>query len=213
MPECNRSGFIKDIMKIRGLLLAMGMSLATIGAQAADQDGKFAAKGAARKTCSEFDQAAKEQGNDYLLYGGWVEGYVSAYNQFQQGNYDITPWQTTELMLRLLQRHCQMNPNVKFLDALNSFILTVFPIRLEQESQMVKVVANDSTTYYYLEIIKRAKARLKSLGYYEGEINEAEFNADDVKVFSEYQKKQGIQVTGIPDQRTLLRLFLTDLKK
>ncbi|MEE1672597.1 peptidoglycan-binding domain-containing protein [Agarivorans aestuarii] len=178
------------------------------GAIAADDSGKFAAKGAARKSCSDFTQSAQQKNSDYLLYGGWLEGYVTSYNQFQPSNYDVVPWQTTELLLALLQRHCKANPDIKYLDAVNSLIKTVFPIRLEKESPLVKVSVADKNSYYYVEILQRAKQRLKFLGYYNTAVDGSVFTPLDVEVFVKYQKDLGIPQTGIPDQFTLSNLFL-----
>jgi hypothetical protein len=35
------------------------------------------------------DASDEELSRDYLLYGGWLEGFISAYNQFQQETYDV----------------------------------------------------------------------------------------------------------------------------
>ncbi len=179
---------------------------------AADEGAKFAAKGAGRKVCSSFLQSAENKGNDYLLFGGWLEGYLTSYNQFQPNNYDISPWQTTELLLILLQRHCKSNPDIKYLDAVNSLIKSFFPIRLPTESQLVKIEVNGNTSYYYQEILQRAKDRLKVLGYYHGDVDGTKYDSKDVAVFSQYQEKHGMTVTGIPDQYTLSSLFLKSRK-
>lgn len=175
---------------------------------AADNDGKFAAKGAGRKGCEDFIQSTKQKDSDFLLYAGWIEGYLSAYNQFQTNNYDIAPWQTTELFMILLQRHCKNNTNVKFFDATNALIKAFFPIRLNAEDTIVKVQVGDASAYYYQEILLRAKTRLKKMGFYQGDVAGDKFTDQDVKAFSDYQQKLNLKVTGFPDQNTLTTLFL-----
>ena len=152
--------------------------------------------------------APEQKNTDYYLYGGWLEGYFSAYNQFQQDNYDISPWQTTELLLLLLQRHCKDNPTAKYLDAANAMIKAFYPIRLTAESKIIKIEVGEVSSYFYQEILLRAKQRLKFLGYYDGEPNGTTYTDDDTKAFSDYQRKVGLRITGIPDQRTLTNLFL-----
>ncbi|MFC4699178.1 peptidoglycan-binding domain-containing protein [Glaciecola siphonariae] len=211
----NRSGFfiykivieyylMKKLVNI--VLTLMLLSAASISA-AADADGKFAVKGAGKRLCSNFIVAANEKTTDYYLYGGWLEGYLSSYNSFQSDNYDITPWQTTELMLAFLLQHCHSNPDTHFLSAVNSLIKTLFPIRLTKESELVSINVNNATSYYYTEIMTRAKERLKHLGFIEGNITSG-YNEDDIKAFTAFQKSIGLKPTGVPDQQTLASLFL-----
>lgn len=195
-------------MKIIVKLACICFICLSFSASAADSEGKFAAKGAGRKSCGDFTTSAQQKDSEFLLYAGWLEGYLSAYNQFQKSNYDIAPWQTTELFLVLLQRHCKDNSNIKFLDATNAMIKAFYPIRLDSEGTVVKIQVGDATSYYYEEILLRAKTRLKKLGFYQNQISGDKFTDLDVKAFSEYQQKFNLKVTGLPDQNTLTTLFL-----
>jgi len=199
---------MKTLVKII-LLLSISYSSVTF---TADSKGKFAVKGAGSHTCNAFIQAVNTKSTDYYLYGGWLEGFISSYNQFQPNNFDITPWQTTELMLVLLKRHCKSNPEIRFLSAVNSLIKTLFPIRLNTENNLVKIQIAGSESYYYQEIIMRAKKRLKVLGYLKGELKPT-FDQTDAIAFETYQKALGINPSGIPDQQTLVSLFLKPTKK
>lgn len=178
----------------------------------ADKNGKFAVKGAGKRLCSNFVKTSAAKTNDYYLYGGWLEGYLSSFNRFQSDNYDITPWQTTEVMLILLERHCKSNPDMHFMSATNSLIKTLFPIRLKESSELVKINVQNSDSYYYVEILIRAKRRLAQLGFYKGSVDSS-FDETDVVAFSNYQESIGISVTGVPDQSTLMALFLKPTKK
>ena len=180
--------------------------------RAADEEGKFAAKGAGKRDCSNFVQTIEQRSTDYYMYGGWLEGYLSSYNAFQPNNYDATPWQTTELLLTLLKRHCDNNPEVKFLSAVNSLLKTFYPIRLEGENKLIKISVNGAETYFYEEILLRAKERLKILGYIDGDVV-ADYDEGDIQAFEKYQKDIGITITGVPDQNTLLSLFLKKVKE
>ncbi|WP_158965906.1 peptidoglycan-binding domain-containing protein [Paraglaciecola sp. L3A3] len=179
--------------------------------QAADKEGKFAVKGAGKRDCSSFVQAADDKSTDYYLYGGWLEGYISSYNAFQTQNYDSTPWQTTELLLTLLKRHCVSHPKVKFLSAVNGLLKTLYPIRLERENKLIKISVNGADTYFYEDILLRAKERLHNLGYITDEVT-ADFDEGDIHAFEKYQNDIGLSVTGVPDQNTLLSLFLKKVK-
>jgi hypothetical protein len=180
--------------------------------RAADEEGKFAVKGAGKRDCSNFVQTIEQGSTDYYMYGGWLEGYLSSYNSFQPNNYDATPWQTTELLMTLLKRHCDSNPDVKFLSAVNSLLKTFYPIRLEGENKLIKISVNGADTYFYQEILLRAKERLKMLGYLNGEVI-ADYDEGDIQAFEKYQKDIGISITGVPDQNTLLSLFVKKVKE
>lgn len=190
---------------------AIGMC-GSLVANAADTEGKFAVKGAGKRMCSDFLKASEAKTTDYYLYGGWLEGYLSHFNSTQENTYDVTPWQSTELMLALLQRHCQTNSDMHFLTATNSLIKTLFPIRLEANSIMTKIDVQNTQSYYYSEILLRAKKRLKALGFLNGDVD-ANYDNNDVKAFAAFQKSIGIRETGIPDQPTLMALFLKPTEK
>lgn len=195
-------------IKILSIVFSFLLSIFPVHLLAADSDGKFAAKGAARKSCTDFLAATEQKNSDFLLYAGWLEGYITSFNQVQTKNYDVSPWQTTELLLMLLQRHCQTNPDIKYFDAANALIKSIFPIRLSEEGLIVKVQVDDAVGFHYEEILLRAKQRLKAMGFYQGEVSGNSFTSMDSKAFLAYQKKLGLKETGMPDQATLTSLFL-----
>lgn len=174
---------------------------------AADSDGKFAVKGAGRKTCEQFVETAKLKNSDLYLYGGWIEGFVSAYNQHQPNTYDVTPWQTTELMLFLLQEHCKKHPETRFLTAVNGIFKALHPIALTKESPVSKVSVEDTHAYFYVDVIKQVQQRLTALDFYTGEID-GNYNNELVKALAKYQQKFGLSVTGYPDQQSLTHMFI-----
>jgi len=65
-------------------LLPSVFILSHFATYAADADGKFAVKGAGKRSCNDFVQAADEKSSDFLLYGGWLEGYLSHFNSNQE---------------------------------------------------------------------------------------------------------------------------------
>jgi hypothetical protein len=179
---------------------------------AADVDGKFAVKGAGRKSCEDFIQAKRSGSEDYLLYAGWLEGFISSYNQFQEKTFDITPWQTSELLLILMSEQCKTNPQSRILTVVNGLFKALFPIRLESESTIIKVSLDGRDTYYYSEIIKRVKSRLKVATDYKGDETSDDFGAEEIRAIVDFQKKTGLTVTRVLDQNTLSRLFLKQSK-
>tara|TARA_R110002012_G_scaffold259737_2_gene441348 strand:- start:156 stop:755 length:600 start_codon:yes stop_codon:yes gene_type:complete len=191
----------------KAIALAMILSTQVGIASAADKDGKFAVKGAGKRLCSNFLSAAAQKSTDYYLYGGWLEGYISAYNRFQPENYDVTPWQTTELLLALLQQDCENNQERHFLTVTNSLLKALFPIRLPAESALVAIDVSDAKSYFYVEILKRAKQRLIKMGYLQ-DLGSSDFDQGTLDAFKHFQRDRGLAETGVPDQNTLMNLFL-----
>jgi len=72
-------------------------------AQAADSQGRFATKGAGRVACSEHLKAAADRTEVFPRFLGWLEGYVSAINQFTPDTYDITPFVDMQIMANAVE--------------------------------------------------------------------------------------------------------------
>lgn len=191
----------------KAIALAMLLSTHVGVASAADEDGKFAVKGAGKRLCSNFLLASAQKSTDYYLYGGWLEGYISAYNRFQPQNYDATPWQTTELLLALLQQDCENAKDTHFLTVTNGLLKALFPIRLSAESALVAIDVNDAKSYFYVEILKRAKQRLIKMDYLNA-LGSDDFDQETLDAFKHFQSDRGLAQTGVPDQNTLMNLFL-----
>ncbi|QHJ11538.1 hypothetical protein FX988_01772 [Paraglaciecola mesophila] len=193
--------------KFKVMILAMLLSVHSGLVRAADDNGKFAVKGAGKRLCSNFLLAAEQKTTDYYLYGGWLEGYISAYNRFQPENYDATPWQTTELLLALLQQDCENSKDKHFLTVTNGLLKALFPIRLPAESALVAIDVNNAKSYFYVEILKRAKQRLIKMGYLQ-DVGNSDFDQATLEAFKHFQRDLGLAQTGVPDQNTLMNLFL-----
>lgn len=199
---------VNDMMKF---VLSLSVMFMSFSALAADSEGAFNTKGAAKRSCEDFTSTYAEQGAETYLYGGWLEGYITAFNALQQKTFDITPWQTTELMLLMLNKHCTDNPDQKFLDATNIMLQAFLPTRLVTRSDIIEMTINDSTIYIYQSVLDMTTEALKASGY-NVDMAESEFNTSYVKAITQYQQAKGIAVTGFPDQQTLVNLLLVPTK-
>ena len=194
-------------MGIRFVPAILPAVLLSFGVSAADGEGKFAAKGAGRKSCEAFNQAYQSKSNEYYLYGGWIEGYVSAFNSFQKETYDITPWQTTELMMFFISKHCEKQPETRILTAVNTMLSSFAATRLTKESDLVEVNLKNSKSYFYAETLLAVREALHGQGY-DVDVGETSFDEKLVKAILSYQKSKGLTQSGFPDQQTLVNLLL-----
>jgi len=205
----------------RCLLAVAAALLAAAGAGsagAADTEGRFAVKGAARTTCAQFIKVYDEREEKpqlYLIFAGWLEGYVSALNERTDETYDLLAFETTELIARLLYANCRRNPEEKFFNVVRSMVSVLAPSRLTAFSRLIEVngavttpsgESRDVTLHVYAEALEDAQAKLKAAGHFAGE-PDGVFTEETRAALEAYQKAESITPTGLPDQITLLKLL------
>jgi hypothetical protein len=183
------------------LLLALpGVSLL----QAADTDGNYAVKGAGIATCAAFNDAREAGGREYYMFAGWMEGFLTAGNLYEEETFDIAPWQNTEVLAAALDSLCKRNPQQKFHLAAAGLMREFFPARLRQQSLPVVVGGEEDGVVVYQEVLDRVASRLRELDY----LGEGMAAGDaTATALARYQEAMDIPVTRLPDQLTLLYLF------
>lgn len=186
--------------------LALSCLLTPLTLAAADKEGNFAVEGAGLASCENFVAERAKKSNVYWMFGGWLDGYVTAINQFAPDTYDITPWETTDLLTALIENHCKQNPNHNFFFVANALAGRLMEERLQSKSPPVEAKAGNQSTMVYQETLRRAQQALKDRGHYSGTIDGL-YGPQTQKALETFQQKQGLQVTGLPDQLTLLRLL------
>ncbi len=188
-------------------LVAMASALTINGAAVAkDKSGAFAVDGAGQRTCQEFTAARKSGSADLQLYAGWVDGYFSAINQFHPDTYDVTPWQTTELLVAQLDKFCTARPAEKFLSAVNALAFLLQQQKLSKSSEIMSVRNAGQGVYIYKDVLLRVKKRLREEGFEPGKTNDA-FTKSTSNALIQYQGKMRLTLSGLPDQATLNALF------
>jgi hypothetical protein len=173
---------------------------------AADKEGRFAVKGAGISNCERFLEEREKGGAVFYAYGGWLEGYLTAANQYLPQTYDMMPWETTNLLAGLLAQHCKDNPKKPFIRAVRAMLKAVRDDRLTDSSVLVMAQADGKGVRVYREVLRRIQARLKALGLYSDDID-GTYNPRTRRAIAAFQKEQGLEVTRLPDQNTLLKLL------
>jgi len=174
---------------------------------AADSDGNFSIKGAGLQSCTAFQEAFDSASPDLGVYVGWVEGYVTANNQTTDGVFDLVPWQDNNTVLRLLYLSCSAAPDeTNIIAATTRMLRGLYPARLPEASEAVGYRRGDNVVVLFEEILRRAKLRLAELEY-DLDPQEPGLTEQAELAFEAFQADQGIAVTGLPDQATLIRLF------
>lgn len=152
-------------------LAICGLVLQTTAAKAADSNDKFAMKGAGFLPCQVFMKARENRSNTYYMIGGWVEGYVSAHNRYASDTYDIMSFESLELLLNVIQNHCEANPGDRLHAVVNSIVVSLQPDRLQWESTRVRIADGVRKGTLRRETIRRVQSKLSERVLYKGEID------------------------------------------
>lgn len=191
--------FIRIPRNILGFILII---LTCDLAYSTEAEKSFAIKGAGAVSCERFVTALSENSTEHVAFASWIDGYITAFNQFQPETFDIAPWQSTLLLTQSLGRHCKKNPTEPFFRAITMMLQALYGKRLQKQSEIVKIQSNDKVLFIYKEIVeliqinlnKQNKANIRVDGNF-GRNTESELRA--------FQKQKNIPATGIPDQITL----------
>ncbi len=172
----------------------------------ADTDGNFAMKGAGLLTCEIFVEAREARSETYYMIGGWLDGYITALNQYAESTYDITSFESTELIVNVMQNHCKSNPDDRLFTVINSIMVKLTDDRLQNRSRKIAVNVGEYETLLYQETLYRIQSELKRLGYMTGEFD-SEFSSNTEAALRSFQRSIKLEATGFPDQTTLWRLL------
>ncbi|MDX1654208.1 MAG: peptidoglycan-binding protein, partial [Candidatus Competibacteraceae bacterium] len=128
---------------------------APLASQGADPEGNFAVKGAGLATCEAFLKERENKSNYYFMFGGWLDGYVTAVNQLVPETFDIAPWESTDALAALIENHCRRNPEDNFFMVANALAGTLMRDRLQQSSEPVEASVGDQKVMLYKSVMRR----------------------------------------------------------
>jgi len=192
--------------RLHAILLGLLAFSMAGGAVAADSKGQFAMKGAGFLSCQIFIAEREKRSDVYYLIGGWIEGFVTAHNRYATDTFDITSFESTEMLLTVMQSHCKDHPDDRLFPVLNSMLVQLQPDRLTSESERATVTSGERKALLYVETIRRIQASLKKRGLYKGAVDGKFTDASEAALIA-FQSDVGLEKTGFPDQVTLWRLF------
>lgn len=187
-------------------LAAALLWLAPPMAVAADKDGAFALKGIGRLNCAQFVAAAQDGSNRLFQFGGWLEGYVSAYNHLSPDTFDVLSFESPDLLARMVGNHCTRNPDDRFADVVVALIGKLKAERIAVRSKLLQLPGEQGSTFLYAETLRRTQQALKERNYYQGSVDGA-FGPATRTALQNFQRDNALTVTGAPDQPTLRRLL------
>lgn len=181
--------------------------LAAPAARAADSSGAFAVKGIGAQTCKNFTIAYDKHENGILLFGSWVDGYLTSVNRYKKDVFDIAPWESMEVLMALVASHCRQRPNEHLFDVVHRLAEFLFNNRLAARDQTTEAQVGKDKVQLYTEVMKRVQQKLIDDGFLKG-VADGAYGPKTQTALEAYQAKQGLKKTGLPDQPTMVRMFL-----
>ncbi|MGH6720116.1 MAG: peptidoglycan-binding domain-containing protein [Alphaproteobacteria bacterium] len=193
----------------RIVIAAMAMLAAAYSAEparAAEADGSFAVDGIGIWTCQRYLDERAAKSNYYFMFGGWLDGYLTAINSYSPDTYDLTPWETTDLLLALIERNCKKHLEDPFVAMVRGLAKKLRETRLPQTSPVIDAVVGSITIKLYQVTMAQVQQALFDGGFYSGSAD-GQFGPNTQKAIEAFQTVKSIPVTGLPDQITLLALL------
>ena len=192
---------------MKRILVAIAcLGLLASSALAATTDEKYVIKGAGNGTCERFVAEREAQSQAYALFGGWLAGYITAYNQFTDETFDIAPWQNLDLLAAFLDNFCRQNPDLAFVSAVGAMISALQPTRLRTASEKIEAAVGDERITLFRNVLRDIQIRLTDLGHYQGAADGL-YGEGTRRALEAYQQVKALPLTGLPDQRTLFELY------
>lgn len=182
------------------LTLMLGGLLAT---PAFAQSG--AIEGPGTQPCKKLVEVRSNDKSGYVAFGAWLSGFLAAANVYEKETYDLTPWQPLEVSLAQVVAFCEANPEQPVINGVSAYITYLRPNRLTEKSDLIEVRNGDKSLRIYEEMIVRIRATLRKGGYLEED--GTGFDASVVTALARYQRDQGVSRSGLPDVRTMLKMF------
>lgn len=192
-------------MRLRVAILLALLSYGPV-LQAADKNSQFAIKGIGLSSCESFVEARKTQSPRYFQFGGWVNGYLSAANRYEQDTFDLVSWQSTGMLSASLARFCEQNPDLPFVRAVALLLNTLGPDRLSTQSDLIEARIGEASVFIYRATLRRVQQSLVGKGHLAGKPS-GEFDESTRQALQRFQEANDLETTGLPDQATLAQLF------
>ena len=172
-------------------------------------DTSFVTKGVGAALCKNQTESVQNNDSQRFLFGGFVQGYVTALNESLSSTFDLTPWQTDTTLGRVLFNYCQDNPNQQFVYAVGRVLISFNSEVLQTPSPLQVIPGVKPTMLLREDVIKRMIERLVHLGYGDLKVD-AGFTSSVKEALEKFQKNEGLEISGRPTQDTLLILFARD---
>jgi len=196
-------------MPMKRLIIAILITLSfPLTGRAGDSSGNFAAKGLAALPCSTFVKERGKLSQTYAETMAWLTGFITAYNYAATDTYDIVPWQSAELLSSLLASRCTERPDDPFVIAVKNLLDSLAEDRLRAGSEIITISVDGQNLNIYKDTVFRIQTALKEKGYLKMRWANGDYDRATAAAMKDFQSANRLGSTGVPDQQSLMLLFL-----
>ena len=189
------------------LVLGCAMLMATPAA-AVDEKGSYAVRGIGSDRCDALTAAMTAKDRTKLeRYAVWLLGYLSASNRLISKTFDAVPSLAATDVLGMVALVCKNQPAVLVDTAASQALIMLSPIRLVGDSPIIEVSNSGRTMSVRKEALVALQRNLAAKHGYKGPIDGA-MSPQLAKAITEFQQKEKLPGSGLPDLDTLIRAGL-----
>lgn len=142
----------------------------------------------------------------YEIYAGYLAGYLTAANLYEDDTFDLTPWQPIEVVTQQVAQFCSGNPELTLFDAIKNYAAFLRPDRLQEPSELMTLRNGSQAVFVYSEVLARIRAKLVETGAVITD-PDGQFDQSFGEAIIAFQQSNGLPVNGLPDLQTLLKIF------
>lgn len=191
---------------IAGAAVLAAATLAHTGAHASDADGNFALRGYGSRDCAtflaEFPDVAHASN-----YGSWLMGYATAHNRLQSETFDVLPLPDGAVFLQAISAVCTDQTTLTVEEAAKQVILAIAPLHQRGSTSIITIERDGSTLLIRQGALQALQSRLAERKLYSGPADGQWGEAIEAAIV-EFQLREKITVTGLPDLATLFRAIV-----
>ena len=183
--------------------LAAAATALLLAGPAVAQSG--AVEGPGGQPCRALTTAQSDSPETFGAYGVFISGFLMAANAYEEDTFDLTPWQTPDVMLAQVARFCAANPDQPIGGAIAAYLQYLRPDRLQEPSEVVEATNGQETVRLYAAVVDRIRERLEADGRLEA--GGTGFDGAVSEALLAFQRERGLAETGVPDPATLIALL------
>jgi len=187
-------------------VIIMGLLVTASAGQAADGSGKFSIRGPGSQSCAAYLAAAGKP-EDHARYASWLLGYASARNRIEPNTYDFIPTEAGTDFPNIVTVICKSNGKASVEQAAHSAITALAPMRQASASPLVEVQADGKAVKIHQEALRTLQTALIAKKAFSGRADGLA-STPLVAALKEFQRKESIPVTGLPDIDTFIRAVI-----
>ncbi len=192
-------------------LAGAAMLLALLGmgskALAADPNGEFVLRGIGGQSCEEGLALVKADPRNAADLASWVTGYVTALNRVTPGTYDLLPLNDVTSVVQIVGGMCASNPKSSMEAVLIEVIQRLSKARVTTKSPLIEAAAGNRKIMIRSSMLAAMQSQLIAQKLYKGAAD-GQFNEKTADALKKYQKRQKLDVTGLPDAQTVIRMLI-----